>query len=84
MATILPTECMEYTLSKVLGIMCMTANPTKDRTTILAYPMVQHCLAREGLHVNVALNCQSQGQPVGGGLEDLRSGFQGKLKQEAR
>ena len=35
-------------------------------------------------HVDVALDCQSQGQPVGGGLEDLRSGFQGKLKQEAR
>ena len=34
-------------------------------------------------HVDVALDCQGKGQPVGGSVEDLGSCLQGKLKQEA-
>jgi hypothetical protein len=35
-------------------------------------------------NIDVALDCQSKGQPVGGSVEDLRSCLQRKLKQEAR
>ena len=34
-------------------------------------------------HVDVALDCQGKGQPVGGCVEDLRSGLQEELKEEA-
>ena len=34
--------------------------------------------------IDITLECQGKGQPVGGSVEDLRSGLQGKLKQEAR
>jgi hypothetical protein len=34
--------------------------------------------------IDIALNCQAKGQPVGGSVEDLRSCLQRKLKQKAR
>ena len=39
---------------------------------------------RSVAHIDVALDCQGKCQPVGGSVEDLRSCFKGKLKQEAR
>ena len=42
-------------------------------------------LGKRGMaHIDVALDCQGKGQPVGGSVEDLRSCLQEKLKQEAR
>jgi hypothetical protein len=34
-------------------------------------------------NIDIALDCQGKGQPVGGCVEDLRSCLQGKLKEEA-
>ena len=34
--------------------------------------------------IDVALDCQGKGQPVGGSVEDLGSCLQGKLKHKAR
>ena len=39
---------------------------------------------RSVAHIDVALDCQGKGQPVGGRVEYLRCCVQGKLKQEAR
>ena len=35
-------------------------------------------------NIDIALDCQAKGQPVGGSVEDLRSCLQRKLKQKAR
>ena len=34
--------------------------------------------------IDIALDCQGKGQPVGGSVEDLRSCLKGKLKNKAR
>ena len=38
---------------------------------------------RRVANIDIALDCQGKGQPVGGCVEDLRSCLQGKLKEEA-